>query len=287
MGLESDYSDGVPHISYCLTTLDGTVLAEDGADTAVYAASTIKLAVLVAVLRAVDAGRLTLDQELVSTLRFRSAAASGGFFEFEPGEIDDGMPAAGRPVSLRDVLERMIAVSSNEATNMAVELVGLSAVAEALALCGAPSSFMQRLFGDLDGLQEGLTQQTTARDLCAILRSIVTGSVLAPASTALAVSFLEAQQYGMIGPALPGAATWGSKSGWVTAIRHDVALVRPVAAQPFVLAVCTRAYGEDEATAVIAAVTRLAWQIVEAGALPAAEATDGAEPLPAVPLLGR
>ena len=198
------------------------------------------------------------------------------------------MPAAGELVPLRDVLDRMITVSSNEATNMAVELVGLPAVAEALALCAAPSSFMQRLFGDLDGLREGLSQQTTARDLCAILRSIVTGSVLGPASTALAITFLEAQQYGIIGPALPGVARWGSKSGWVTAIRHDVALVQPTAGHPFVLAVCTRAYGEDEATAVIAAVTRLAWQLAGATAgLPMDEVATEPDPQQADTLLGR
>jgi beta-lactamase class A len=58
-------------------------------------------------------------------------------------------------VSLREVLRRMIVVSSNEATNMAVELVGLDAVREALAVCGAPSSKMERLFGDLEGLARG------------------------------------------------------------------------------------------------------------------------------------
>ncbi len=83
MSIVSDYSDGIPSISYCLTTFDGDVIAESGADTPVYAASTIKLAVLIAALRAVDAGRLRLSQQLTSRLTFHSSAPGGGTFSFE------------------------------------------------------------------------------------------------------------------------------------------------------------------------------------------------------------
>ncbi|MHA7263452.1 serine hydrolase [Arthrobacter sp. TMN-37] len=263
MSIVSDYSDGVPFISYCLTTLDGEVTAENGADDPVYAASTIKLAVLIAAMRAVDAGRLRLSQQLISRRTFTSSAPGGGTFDFEPGEIDDGMPPAGRQVSLREVLRRMIVVSSNEATNMLVELVGLDAVREALAVCGAGSSKMERLFGDLEALEAGLTQQTTARDLTVIMSAIVTGRAAGRSSTRFMVELLRAQEYSLIGPALPAEARWGSKSGWVTGIRHDVAFVQPCAGTDptggFILAVCTRAYGEAEATAAIGALSRLAW----------------------------
>ncbi|MBJ2119471.1 serine hydrolase [Arthrobacter sp. MSA 4-2] len=267
MSIVSDYSDGVPHISYCLITFDGEVIAESGADTPVYAASTIKLAVLIAALRAVDAGKLRLSQQLSSRLTFRSSAPGGGTFSFEqdPDETDDGMPPAGRPVSLREVLRRMIVVSSNEATNMAVELVGLDAVRGALAVCGASSSKMERLFGDLEGLAAGLTQQTTARDLTAIMSAIVTGRAAGRSSTRFMVELLRAQEYSLIGPALPAEARWGSKSGWVTGIRHDVAFVQPYGGTDpmggFILAVCTRAYGEAEATTAIGALSRLAWDL--------------------------
>ena len=273
MSIVSDYSDGVPHISYCITSLDGQVIAESGADTPVYAASTIKLAVLIAALRAVDAGRLELHHQLTSRLTFTSVVPGAGTFDFEfdPEETDNGMPPAGTPVSLREVLRRMIVVSSNEATNMAVELVGLAAVQEALEVCGAGASKMERLFGDLAGLEAGLTQQTTARDLTAIMSTIVTGNAAGRSSTRFMVELLRAQEYSLIGPALPAAARWGSKSGWVTGIRHDVAFVQPCEGtdpdEGFILAVCTRAYGEEEATTAIAALSRLAWDLSQAPAM--------------------
>ena len=50
---------------------------------------------------------------------------------------------------LADVIERMIVVSSNEATNMVVELVGRDAVNAALADAGATSSTFGRKYSDL------------------------------------------------------------------------------------------------------------------------------------------
>ncbi|NJC21558.1 beta-lactamase class A [Arthrobacter pigmenti] len=265
MSVTSDYSDGVPHISFHLTTLGGKTLAEREADTVVYAASTIKLAVLVAALREVDAGRLSLDQPVTVRISFPSAAPGAGTFTCEPGEIDEGLPAVGRNMPLREVLGRMITVSSNEATNMAVDLVGLPSVNTALEVCGAASSKMERLFGDLAGLEAGLTQETTATDLATIVCAIVSGRAAGPESTRLMLEFLRAQEYGIIGPVLPAGADWGSKSGWVTGIRHDVAFVRPDGSDDgYVLAVCTRACEEESATAAITALSTMAWDLWEA-----------------------
>lgn len=262
MSVLSDYSDGIPHISFRLTTLGGQTLAERAADTVVYAASTIKLAVLIAALREVDAGRLSLDRPVTVRVSFPSAAPGAGTFTCEPGEIDEGLPAVGSDMPLREVLRRMITVSSNEATNMVVDLVGLPSVNSALGVCGAVSSKMERLFGDLAGLEAGLTQETTAADLAAILCAIVAGRAAGPESTRLMLEFLRGQEYGIIGPVLPAGTDWGSKSGWVTGIRHDVAFVLPDGREEgYVLAVCTRAYEEEGATTAIAALSTMAREL--------------------------
>lgn len=266
MGQHGSESDGVPTISFQVTDRNGKVLAEREPDRVFYAASTVKLAVLIAVMRAVDAGELSLDQQLVSTHRFASTVPGGAQFGMEEDEFDDGMPAEGEPISLRLVLWRMIAVSSNEATNLAVGVVGLAAVADALALCGADRSVMQRLICDLSARDAGLTHLTTAGDLVRILSSIIDGRAASPRSTKTMREMLEDQQFGYLGRGLPTDTRVGSKSGWVQGIQHDVAFVAPsgdlVAADTYLIAVCTRGYAEDEATELLAATSRLAWDMV-------------------------
>ncbi|WP_394941725.1 serine hydrolase [Psychromicrobium sp. YIM B11713] len=260
MPVSSDYSDGTPLIAYCLTTLDGEVLAQRNADTHFYSASTIKLAVLVAALHAVERGALRLDQPFASTHTFNSRL--GGTFSFDPDEYDDGMAPEGASMSLQELLGRMISVSSNEATNLLVEALGFPAVMEALRRCGANDSTMERLIGDLAALQRGFSHQITAADLCKIMSFIVSGRAAGPQNTALAVNWLREQRYPVIGEELKemnSALDWGSKSGWVTGIQHDVAFVIPREAAPgegYLLAICTRALADPEAAETIRALSR-------------------------------
>lgn len=259
MPISSDYSDGIPFIAYCLTTLDGELLAERNADSRFYSASTIKLAVLVAAITAVERGELSLQQELISRHTFTSQL--GGSFSFEPEEYDAGMAPEGQPMSLQDVLARMISVSSNEATNMVVELLGFPAVMAALAHCGANNSKMERLIGDIAALEQGLSHEVTVGDLCSIMQAIVTGKVANAEHTELMMNWLRAQEFPIIGSELQeiGGADWGSKSGWVTGIQHDVAFIFPDKAATgmgYLLAVCTRAYAEPDANETIRSLSR-------------------------------
>lgn len=279
MPVISDYSDGVPAIAYCLTSMDGTVLAQRDADTTFYSASTIKLGVLVAVIQAVERGALDLEQPVIAAHTFPSGVGGGETFSFVPGERDAGMPAPGTAMPLHAVLRRMITVSSNEATNLAVQLVGLPAVNAALAACGATSARMDRLIGDIPALRAGLTHQVTPRDLTAMVRAIVNGTVAGPELTAQMTEWLVAQEFVDLGAELDAAgadAVWGSKSGWVTGIQHDVAFVAPRGGQSgggplsagYVLAVCTRGYAEQDALPAIRSLSRLVWELhgVKAGA---------------------
>jgi beta-lactamase class A len=260
--VHSDYSDGVPTIAYCLTAMDGTVLAQRDADLPFYSASTIKLGVLVAVIQAVERGALDLEQPVAAAHTFPSGAGGGETFSFEPGERDAGMPSPGTAMPLHAVLRRMITVSSNEATNLAVQLVGLPAVNSALAACGAGSSRMERLIGDIPALRAGLSHQVTARDLTAVVRAIVTGVAAGPELTGLMTA---ARRPGRRELDAAGAGVvWGSKSGWVTGIQHDVAFVAPRGgplSAGYVLAVCTRAYPEQDALPAIRSISRLAWEL--------------------------
>src|SRR5438128_9525616 len=87
-----------------------------------HAASTIKVAVLLAIFRAADEGRLRLDDPLHVRNRFLSAADAS---PFRLSPTSDGMPdlyrAIGRTVKILALAEGMIAASSNLATNLLLD----------------------------------------------------------------------------------------------------------------------------------------------------------------------
>lgn len=259
MPVSSAYCDGVPRISYLAVDVAGRVLAAREADAVFYSASTIKLAVLIAAARQVDAGQLSLHLPVTVRDRFPSRIPDAGDFAFDPAEVDRGMPPVGGTISLAAALGRMIYASSNSATNMVLELTGMEAAAEALHLCGASSSRLERLISDHPARDAGFTHETTAADLARIMHTIVSGAAAGPASTRFMMKQLRRQEHSVIGTTLPAPTDWGSKSGWVDGIHHDVAFIgTPGDAGSYVLAVCTQGFEQEQAVEIIRSI---AWAV--------------------------
>src|SRR5438093_7202720 len=91
-----------------------------------HAASTIKVAVLLSVFRAVDEGRFRLDDSLHVRNRFISVADGSPFYL---DRDSDAMPelyqAIGQTAKISALAEGMISSSSNLATNLLLDLVGV------------------------------------------------------------------------------------------------------------------------------------------------------------------
>lgn len=248
-----------PTVAYALHDQIGRPIAERNATAVFYAASTIKLAVMLAVMRAVDAGGLELEQTLQCPARFVSDprfAAGATDFALEPQDADPRYPPEDGQMSVAQLVEAMICRSSNEATNVLVDRIGLSAVADVLHRCGASSTRMERKIGDVAAARGGLTNEISARDAATIMRCIVAGEFTAAPSTAFMRRVLSAQQLLRIATVIPTGTMWGSKSGDVPGIEHDVAFIGDPDGQAPVryLAVCTRGYQPDHGREVIASV---------------------------------
>lgn len=257
------HSDGVPVVTYRVARASGQVLAARDDDLDLYAASTVKLAVLVAAARALDAGTAHLDDRLVATRTFTSQVPGAGAYTIEPDDVDAGLPPDGTPMPLGDVVDRMVTVSSNEATNMVIEHVGLDAANQALADAGATRSTVGRKYSDLAAERAGASHRTTAADLCALMSAVVTGRLASPERTAWMCALLGRQTdrqltAGLPAPGEPGSVPFGSKSGWVDGIRHDVAFVGEPGPEALVVAVCTRGYDEPAAEETLKALGALA-----------------------------
>lgn len=233
-----------------------------GADVDFHAASTMKIPVMLEVLRDVEAGRLGLDQQILLVNRFHSIV-DGSPYSLDPGDDSDSLvyTLVGQRVPVRELLERMIVRSSNLATNELVALVGAeNANATAHAL-GATHIRVLRGVEDIKAFDAGLNNTTTSSDLAVLLERIERHEALSAGSAQLMKEILLRQQFNDEIPAgLPPGTPVAHKTGSITATLHDAAIVYPPGRKPYVLVVLTRAIPQESvARSLIADVSRLTW----------------------------
>lgn len=240
-----------------------------GADVDFHAASTMKIPVMLEVLRDVEAGRLGLDQQILLVNRFHSIV-DGSPYSLDPGDDSDSLvyTLVGQRVPVRELLERMIVRSSNLATNELVALVGAeNANATAHAL-GATHIRVLRGVEDIKAFDAGLNNTTTSSDLAVLLERIERHEALSAGSAQLMKEILLRQQFNDEIPAgLPPGTPVAHKTGSITATLHDAAIVYPPGRKPYVLVVLTRAIPQEPvARSLIADVSRLTWNYANGAA---------------------
>ncbi|MFI7073846.1 serine hydrolase [Micromonospora sediminicola] len=247
------------------------------ADATHYAASTMKVAVLVALHRAAEAGRLDLDAPLPVRNSFDSALPGAPrFTNARDYDNDEAVwERVGGTAPLRWLAERMIVRSSNLATNICIGQVGLPAVAQAWALAGARHSVTGRGIEDFAARDAGIDNLVTATDLAALLGELALGAnrpgpLASPAGCAAMLDVLVAQEHREdLAAGLPDGTRIAHKNGWVRGVRHGAGVVFPDDAPPYAVVVCTTtdladggADGEqveDDACRLIAHVSARVW----------------------------
>jgi beta-lactamase class A len=156
----------------------------------------------------------------------------------------------------------MITVSSNLATNLLIERVTPDRVMNLMRTVGAKHIRVLRGVEDGKAFQRGLNNTTTARDLMIILRRIAERrAVSAKASDEMIKVMLDQKFNEGIPAGLPRDARVSHKTGSITRINHDVAIVYPPGRKPYVLIVLTRGI-EDEKRAhkLIADISRVVYE---------------------------
>jgi beta-lactamase class A len=256
-------ADGGPAVAYCLLDRHGSVRAERAPDQVFYAASTVKLGVMLAVALAAEAGELTLedrlpcDHEFVSGVRRPGSDAEPARFRVAPEDADERFPAAGETASIAELTRMMIVRSSNEATNVLFDRLGEERIAAAFARGGAVRSRMQRKIGDSDAIAAGLTNEVTAAELARLMHAIVTGSATGAGPAAWMRAVLAGQEHRLIADVVHPGIPWGSKSGNVPGIAHDVAFVGdPGSEDVRFLAICTRGFEPEQGRETLVAVAQ-------------------------------
>src|SRR5213080_3622558 len=210
-----------------------------------HAASTIKVAVLLAIFRAADEGRLRLDDPLHVRNRFLSIA-SGSPFRLSP--TSDGMPelyrAIGRTVKISALTEGMIAASSNLATNLLLDFVGVEYARNVLRDAQVSGVELRRGVQDENAHERGIDNEVTADGLLTLLCA-VRGDFLKQPSREEIIRILLAQRFNSMIPAgLPPHATVAHKTGEISTACHDAGIVYLPEREPYIVVILTEVPAE-------------------------------------------
>lgn len=212
------------------------------ADMSFHAASTMKVPVMIELFRRANSGSFRMNQGLLLVNQFASIVDGSPYALDQNSDSDSTLyHRLGQRVSVDTLLRLMITRSSNFATNTLITLVGAQQVTRTMRELGA--SRIQVLRGVEDGkaFDKGLNNTTTARDLAIILRAIQEGRAASPAATREMISIMLAQEFNERIPAgLPAGVRVAHKTGDITRIAHDAAIVYPPGRAPYVLVVLTR-----------------------------------------------
>jgi beta-lactamase class A len=213
-----------------------------GADVRYHAASTMKVAVMVQVFRDADEGRLRLDAPLTLANDFRSLVGNSRFTLDAKDDSDSSLyQRVGQPVTIRELTTRMITRSSNLATDNLIALVGAGRVQATLHALGVDSLQVLRGVEDDSAFAAGLNNTVTARSLGELLDAIADGRAAAARSCAEMLEILQRQRFNDAIPAgLPRGTRVAHKTGDITALFHDAALVYDKDRPRYILVVLTR-----------------------------------------------
>ncbi len=229
----------------------------------VHAASTMKVPVMMALFEAVDAGRLRLDEPVMVRNEFPSIV-DGSPYALDPKEDGDSdlYQALGQSRPLEELIRRMIVRSSNLATNLLIERIGASTATDLMRRLGAYDILVLRGVEDQKAFDARLNNRVTAKDLAIALKAVLEGDVFSEPSRQKMLEILKAQEFNEKIPAgLPQGVPVAHKTGDITAIHHDAAIVFPPGEKPYVLVVLTSGIqDEKKANQVIADVSRAVWE---------------------------
>lgn len=232
-------------------------------DLRMHAASTMKVPVMMQLFLDDQEGRRALDEPLPVHRTFRSIV-DGSEYDLPPESDSDSTlyGQIGSDVPVRYLVDRMITWSSNLATNILIEVAEPERIARLMADVGADSMNVLRGVEDLKAFEAGLSNSTTARSLGAVMAAVATSPVFSEASRDGMIEILARQHFtGGIPAGVPDGVRVANKTGWITGIQHDAALVFPEGSAPYVLVVMVRGHpSEDQGEAMTAQISEIVWR---------------------------
>jgi beta-lactamase class A len=233
-----------------------------------HAASTIKVAVLASLFRVIEEGSLALDARVHVRNRFLSA------IDGEPYRITVArdanskvQAAAGKTMKVVELAYHMIVTSSNLATNLLLDLIGVEAAQRALNDLNIEGIKLVRGVEDERAFDAGINNLVTANGLLHLFRLIEEERGFSPHAAQKMLGILNQQEFnGGIPAGLPDGvretARIAHKTGEISTVAHDAGIVSLPDRKPYALVILTR-WGRDNSNGRQETVARLSRAIYE------------------------
>jgi beta-lactamase class A len=251
-------------VAIAFRTLDGHIAYSFHEEESFHAASTMKIPVMIELFHQERQGKLGLDDALLVKNEFHSLA-DGSVYTLDPSDDSESdlYKAAGQTRTLRQLCEQMITASSNLATNLLIEKLGVANIRATVHSLHADGMNVLRGVEDNKAFSKGLNNTTTAHGLLQLLDAIARGDAVGQESSRKMIEILERQKFNEGIPAgLPPGTRVAHKTGEITKIHHDAAIV--FAPKPFVLVILVRGLADTkESAALMADITRLIYRATQ------------------------
>ena len=212
------------HVAFYYRPLDGGCAQMYNEMMPVVAASVIKIPIMVEAFRQFESGELNP----LETYRIKP---------------EDKMPSCGAlnrmhdglEVTMRDLVELMIVLSDNSATNILIDRLGIARVNATLEAEGLKVTRLRRKLFDKAGMEAGLSNHVCAREIGLLLERMYAGTLVSPQASTEMLEILRNQKLNGKMPFFlkPRGIACAHKTGEDDGITHDVGVV--YARRPFVL----------------------------------------------------
>jgi beta-lactamase class A len=206
-----------------------------------HAASTIKVPVLLGVFAAIDQGLLQPYSRVHVRNRFLSAADNSPYRVDPVRDSNSEVHAAlGKTMQIRELAHHMIVTSSNLATNLLIDIIGLEQIQQTLTRLNVHGVEVRRGVEDIRAWEKGINNRVTAQGLHDALRVLAEQRNFSPEAWREMMDILHAQEFRSGIPAgLPEAARVAHKTGEISTVAHDAGIVYLPDREPYVLVILT------------------------------------------------
>lgn len=204
--------------------LEGGCAQMYNADEALMAASVIKIPIMVEAFRQFEAGAHSPEEKYI--LRDADKMPSCGALN---------RLHAGLELNLMDLVELMIVLSDNTATNVLIDVLGLENINAGMRSLGMCKSALRRKLFDAAGHAAGIENTVTAREIGMLLEGMYRGELVSQEASVRMLEILRNQKLNGKLPFYlkPRGIAVAHKTGEDDGITHDVGIV--FSREPFVL----------------------------------------------------